>query len=98
MVDGVAQISFDSETAVKELSYNSLEDLNNKYLYIAVTVTESSGGFSEEAEIPGVKYVLSPYTLNLVATPLFVKPGIPFSIKVGKAVSRRQRGEKPSQM
>ncbi|EDL08638.1 hemolytic complement, partial [Mus musculus] len=81
LVDGVAQISFDSETAVKELSYNSLEDLNNKYLYIAVTVTESSGGFSEEAEIPGVKYVLSPYTLNLVATPLFVKPGIPFSIK-----------------
>lgn len=44
------------------------------------------GGFSEEAEIPGIKYVLSPYTLNLVATPLFLKPGIPFSIKVGKAV------------
>ncbi|XP_031225832.1 complement C5 [Mastomys coucha] len=82
LVNGVAQISFDSESAAKELSYNSLEDLNNKYLYIAVTVTESSGGFSEEAEIPGIKYVLSPYTLNLVATPLFLKPGIPFSIKV----------------
>ncbi|KAI4573903.1 hypothetical protein MJT46_005143 [Ovis ammon polii x Ovis aries] len=40
------------------------------------------GGFSEEAEIPGIKYVLSPYKLNLVATPLFVKPGIPYSIKV----------------
>ncbi|EGW11042.1 Complement C5 [Cricetulus griseus] len=42
----------------------------------------STSGFSEEAEIPGIKYVLSPYTLNLVATPLFLKPGIPFSIKV----------------
>lgn len=42
----------------------------------------SLGGFSEEAEIPGIKYVLSPYKLNLVATPLFVKPGIPYSIKV----------------
>ncbi|KAI4589347.1 hypothetical protein MJG53_003755, partial [Ovis ammon polii x Ovis aries] len=41
-----------------------------------------AGGFSEEAEIPGIKYVLSPYKLNLVATPLFVKPGIPYSIKV----------------
>lgn len=42
----------------------------------------SLGGFSEEAEIPGIKYVLSPYKLNLVATPLFMKPGIPYSIKV----------------
>ncbi|XP_055455987.1 complement C5 [Psammomys obesus] len=82
LVNGVAQVTFNSETAVKELSYDSLEDVNDKYLYIAVTVTESSGGFSEEAEIPGIRYVLSPYTLNLVATPLFLKPGIPFSIKV----------------
>lgn len=42
----------------------------------------SLGGFSEEAEVPGIKYILSPYTLNLVATPLFLKPGIPYSIKV----------------
>ncbi|EHB01834.1 Complement C5, partial [Heterocephalus glaber] len=40
------------------------------------------GGFSEEAEVPGIKYILSPYTLNLFATPLFLKPGIPYSIKV----------------
>lgn len=40
------------------------------------------GGFSEEAEVPGIKYLLSPYKLNLVATPLFLKPGIPYSIKV----------------
>lgn len=48
------------------------------------------GGFSEEAEIPGIKYVLSPYTLNLVATPLFLKPGIPFSIKVGRVEGGRE--------
>ncbi|XP_053420085.1 complement C5 [Nycticebus coucang] len=82
LINGVAQVTFDSETAVKELSYDSLEDLNNKYLYIAVTVIESTGGFSEEAEVPGIKYVLSPYKLNLIATPLFLKPGIPYSIKV----------------
>ncbi|XP_008053921.1 complement C5 isoform X1 [Carlito syrichta] len=82
LTNGIARVTFDSETAVKELSYNGLEDLNNKYLYIAVNVIEATGGFSEEAEIPGIKYVLSPYKLNLVATPLFLKPGIPYSIKV----------------
>ncbi|XP_057580194.1 complement C5-like [Hippopotamus amphibius kiboko] len=82
LINGIAEVTFNSETAIKELSYGGLEDLNNKYLYIGVTVIESTGGFSEEAEIPGIKYVLSPYKLNLVATPLFVKPGIPYSVKV----------------
>ncbi|XP_075415152.1 complement C5 [Tenrec ecaudatus] len=82
MIDGIAQFTFNSETAIKELSYESLEDVDNKYLYVAVTVIEATGGFSEEAELHGIKYVLSPYKLNLVATPLFLKPGIPFSIKV----------------
>uniref|UniRef100_A0A8C6E5B4 Complement C5 n=1 Tax=Moschus moschiferus TaxID=68415 RepID=A0A8C6E5B4_MOSMO len=82
LINGMAQVTFNSETAVKELSYESLKDLNDKYLYIGVTIIESTGGFSEEAEIPGIKYVLSPYTLHLVATPLFVKPGIPYSVKV----------------
>ncbi|XP_058158448.1 complement C5 isoform X1 [Dasypus novemcinctus] len=82
LINGIAHVTFDTETAIKELSYDGLEDLNNKYLYIAVTVIEATGGFSEEAEIPGIEYVLSPYKLNLVATPLFLKPGIPYSIKV----------------
>ncbi|XP_058380728.1 complement C5 [Diceros bicornis minor] len=82
LINGIAQVTFNSETAIKELSYESLEDINEKYLYIGVTVTESTGGFSEEAEIPGIQYVLSPYTLNLVATPLFLKPGIPYPVKV----------------
>ncbi|XP_023557367.1 complement C5 isoform X2 [Octodon degus] len=82
LVNGMVRVTFDSDMVIKELPYNSLEDLNDKYLYIAVTVVEATGGFSEEAEIPGIKYTLSPYTLNLVATPLFLKPGIPYSIKV----------------
>ena len=59
------------------LSYSWPLLLNTKHIFVI-----SLGGFSEEAEIPGIKYVLSPYKLNLVATPLFVKPGIPYSIKV----------------
>ncbi|XP_055994674.1 complement C5-like [Sorex fumeus] len=82
LTNGIAQVSFNSEKAIEELPYNSLEDLDGKYLYIGVTVIESSGGLSEEAEIPGIQYVLSPYKLDLVATPLFLKPGIPYSVKV----------------
>ncbi|XP_036117220.1 complement C5 [Molossus molossus] len=82
LINGITKVTLNSETAIKELSYSSLEDLNDKYLYIGVTVIESTGGFSEQAEFTGVKYVLSPYKLNLVATPLYLKPGIPYFVKV----------------
>lgn len=45
LINGIAQVTFNSETAIKELSYESLEDINDKYLYIGVTVTESTGKF-----------------------------------------------------
>ncbi|KAM9117353.1 complement C5 [Pangshura tecta] len=82
IVDGVAEVDFNSKNAVKEIGYQSLEELDGSYLYIAVTVLESTGGLSEESEFVGVRYALSPYKLNLIATPLFVKPGLPFFIKV----------------
>ncbi|XP_043386278.1 complement C5 isoform X2 [Chelonia mydas] len=82
IVDGVAEVDFNSKSAVKEIGYQSLEELDGSYLYIAVTVLETTGGLSEESEFAGVRYALSPYKLNLVATPLFVKPGLPFFIKV----------------
>uniref|UniRef100_A0A8B9FIH1 Complement C5 n=1 Tax=Amazona collaria TaxID=241587 RepID=A0A8B9FIH1_9PSIT len=40
------------------------------------------GGLSGEAQFAGVRFAVSPYKLSLVATPLFVKPGLPFFIKV----------------
>lgn len=40
------------------------------------------GGLSGEVEYTGVRYVVSPYKLNLIATPLFIKPGLPFFVKV----------------
>lgn len=45
LINGVAKVTLNSEVAVKELSYSSLEDLNDKYLYIGVTVIESSGKY-----------------------------------------------------
>ncbi|XP_053137809.1 complement C5 isoform X2 [Hemicordylus capensis] len=82
MQDGVAEYVFNSKAAVAELHYKSLQDLDGSYLYVAASVLESNGGLSEDSEFLGIRYVLSPYKLNLVATPLFVKPGLPFHIKV----------------
>ncbi|XP_021269757.1 complement C5 isoform X1 [Numida meleagris] len=80
--NGVAEINFNSKKAVSSLGFQSLEELDGSYLYIAASVAESTGGLSGEVEFSGVKYSVSPYTLNLIATPLFIKPGLPFFIKV----------------
>uniref|UniRef100_A0A8C3CRL2 Complement C5 n=1 Tax=Cairina moschata TaxID=8855 RepID=A0A8C3CRL2_CAIMO len=80
--NGVAEISFNSKKEVSHLGFQSLEELDGSYLYIAASVMESTGGLSGEVEYTGVRYVVSPYKLNLIATPLFVKPGLPFFVKV----------------
>ncbi|XP_049689316.1 complement C5 isoform X2 [Accipiter gentilis] len=80
--NGVAQINFNSRKAVSFIGFQSLEELDGSYLYILASVLESRGGLSGEAEFAGVRFAVSPYKLSLIATPLFVKPGLPFFIKV----------------
>ena len=46
-IDGVAQIINTSEV-IEKLSYESLKDLNNKYLNIFVEVQESTGEFQTD--------------------------------------------------
>ncbi|MEE6505087.1 hypothetical protein FKM82_005435 [Ascaphus truei] len=82
MIDGEAVFQFNSKHAVKELGYKQLEDLDGSYLYITTSVQEFSEGRTEESENADVNYVLTPYTLKLVGTPLFVKPALPFYVKV----------------
>ncbi|NWS73130.1 CO5 protein, partial [Crotophaga sulcirostris] len=80
--NGVAEINFNSKEAVSSIGFQSLEELDGSYLYIVASVLESSGGLSGEAEFAGVRFAVSPYKLSLIATPLFVKPGLPYFIKV----------------
>ncbi|XDB53538.1 hypothetical protein AB1E18_007056 [Capra hircus] len=42
LIDGVAQIIFNTSEAIENLSYISLKELNNKYLSIFVEVQEST--------------------------------------------------------
>ncbi|KAF1388978.1 hypothetical protein PFLUV_G00068530 [Perca fluviatilis] len=65
--------------------HNGPKDFNSlvgKHLYIAVLLQESTGGITQEAEFAAVKFVESPYTLSLVSTPPFIKPGLPYNIQV----------------
>ncbi|XP_064583785.1 complement C5 isoform X2 [Zonotrichia leucophrys gambelii] len=80
--NGVAQINFNSKRAASSIGFDSLEALDGSYLYIVASVLESRGGLSGEVEFTGVRFAVSPYKLSLIATPLFVKPGLPFFIKV----------------
>uniref|UniRef100_A0A8C3UZY7 Complement C5 n=1 Tax=Catharus ustulatus TaxID=91951 RepID=A0A8C3UZY7_CATUS len=82
MENGVANINFNSKRAASSIGFDSLEALDGSYLYIVASVLESSGGLSGEVEFAGVRFAVSPYKLSLVATPLFVKPGLPYFIKV----------------
>ncbi|KAM4696053.1 complement C5 [Rhinophrynus dorsalis] len=82
VINGEADFQFNSKKAVEELGYSELEDLVDSYLYITASVEESEDGRTEESENADVKYVLTPYTLKLIGTPLFVKPTLPYHIKV----------------
>ncbi|MBN3310862.1 CO5 protein, partial [Amia calva] len=84
MEDGEVMVEFNSQQALKMQGEDlqTLEDMNGKFLYIAATVIESKGGISQEGELASVQYILSPFTLSLLATPLFVKPGLPYYSRV----------------
>ncbi|XP_018420153.1 PREDICTED: complement C5 [Nanorana parkeri] len=82
IINGEAEFHFNSERSVADLQYSSLEELDGAYLYITATVEEEEGSQSEESENSNVKYILTPYRLTLIATPLFVKPTLPYHIKV----------------
>ncbi|XP_056408716.1 LOW QUALITY PROTEIN: complement C5-like, partial [Hyla sarda] len=82
MINGEAVFRFNSERAVQELGYSQLEELDGSRLFITATVEETAGSQSEESENSNVKYVISPYTLKLIGTPLYVKPTLPYYVKV----------------
>ncbi|XP_015683531.2 complement C5, partial [Protobothrops mucrosquamatus] len=81
MEDGVAILYLNSKDALHEMGYSDLSEVDGATLYIAASVLETGGGHSEDGELTTVKYALSPYKLDLIATPLFMKPGLPYFIK-----------------
>ncbi|XP_043096088.1 complement C5 [Puntigrus tetrazona] len=54
----------------------------NSFLRVRVLLQESTGGISQEAVISNVKFVETPFTMTLISTPPFIKPGLPYSMRV----------------
>ncbi|XP_030581729.1 complement C5-like [Archocentrus centrarchus] len=80
---GEVDVNINMENILSQ--HDGPKDLNSlvgKYLYIAVLVEESEGGIIQETEFAAVKFVKSPYSLSLVSTPPFIKPGLPYKIQV----------------
>uniref|UniRef100_A0A674CW09 Complement C5 n=1 Tax=Salmo trutta TaxID=8032 RepID=A0A674CW09_SALTR len=81
--DGDVEVCINMKKALSlEDGPKELEGMVEKFLYMAVMVQEPTGGIAQEAEMANVKFLKSPYRLSLVATPPFIKPGLPYTIRV----------------
>ncbi|XP_026795914.2 complement C5 isoform X1 [Pangasianodon hypophthalmus] len=84
MYDGEVEVVLNIKRALSRLDSGpqDLWEMNNHFLRVAVLLKESTGGISQEAVISNVKFVHSPFTLSLIATPPYIKPSLPYNIRV----------------
>ncbi|KAJ8383729.1 hypothetical protein AAFF_G00215710 [Aldrovandia affinis] len=59
-----------------------IKDLVGCPIYVVASVLTSTGSDLVEAERSGIKIVESPYKISFSNTPLYFKPGLPFSVTV----------------
>nr|XP_033805868.1 complement C4-A-like [Geotrypetes seraphini] len=77
--DGKATITLNTSDLEARLN-KSIASLEGHNLYIALTVVETASGELREEEHTGIKFLSSPYTIDLSKTKHFFVPGAPFLI------------------
>ncbi|XP_060763103.1 complement C5 [Neoarius graeffei] len=84
MEDGEVDIVLNIKHALSRVGSGpqNLWEMNNHFLRVVVLLKETTGGISQEAVLSHLKFVLGPFTLSLTATPPFIKPSLPYIIRV----------------
>ncbi|XP_062398250.1 complement C5 isoform X1 [Sardina pilchardus] len=83
LTDGQVELYLNIRKALDDASDGprDLQQLEGTHLYVMITVEETTGGVRQQAELSSVKFVASPFTLSLIATPLFIKPALPYTVR-----------------
>ncbi|XP_051551430.1 complement C5-like isoform X1 [Myxocyprinus asiaticus] len=85
MRNGKLEVSLNIKSALSKVpdGPQQLSDMGeNSFLHVTALLQESTGGLSQQAVLSNVKFAQSPFTLSLIATPPFIKPGLPYPVRV----------------
>ncbi|NXW64348.1 CO4 protein, partial [Eurystomus gularis] len=77
--NGNGRVILNTRTLENKLG-RSISTLEGFHLYVAVTTVETASGEMREEELSNVKFVKSPYSVDLSNTKKYFVPGAPYSV------------------
>uniref|UniRef100_A0A8C3S7A3 Anaphylatoxin-like domain-containing protein n=1 Tax=Chelydra serpentina TaxID=8475 RepID=A0A8C3S7A3_CHESE len=77
--NGKGTVTLNTKTLEEKITKN-ITALEGHFLYVSVTAIETASGEIQEEELSSVKFVKSPYSIDLSNTKQYFVPGAPFSI------------------
>ncbi|NXX73632.1 CO4 protein, partial [Urocolius indicus] len=77
--NGKGRVTLSTQLLEEKLK-KSISTLEGFHLYVAVTTVETASGEMREEELSNVKFVKSPYAVDLSNTKKYFVPGAPFSV------------------